>query len=463
MRFYGNDTIAAISTAVGEGAIGIVRLSGADAISIAEKVLKQSNGMRLQDRRSHGLFLAAVVDPRDGSRVDEVLVSIMRAPNTYTREDVVEINCHGGAVALRKTLGLVLSAGARAAEPGEFTKRAFLNGRIDLAQAEAVIDTIKSKTDAALKAAISQLEGGLSKSVRAVAKIVADVLAQVEAAVDFSDEDVETLPAGELLTMLAEAQDRLKELLMTSVKGKVLREGVRATIIGRPNVGKSSLLNALLRKERAIVTPIPGTTRDIIEEIINIKGIPMILKDTAGIRESNDEIEKIGIDFTRQAIKTSEIVLCVIDGSREICDEDLSLIDEIRGETAILVVNKTDLPQTASITNLNTPANFKARVDVSAISRDGIKRLEDKIEEVLFEGRIEASDSAIVTNARHEQLLENSLKHIAKAALLINNEQPEEVISIVLKDSLDDLAGVTGEAIGEDILGRIFSQFCIGK
>lgn len=463
MRFYTNDTIAAVSTAVGEGAIGIVRLSGADAVAIAEKIIKRSNGTQLQNQRSHSLFLARVIDPKDGSQVDEALVSIMRAPSTYTREDVVEINCHGGIVALRKTLALVLAAGARAAEPGEFTKRAFLNGRIDLAQAEAVLDTIKSKTDTALKAAVSQLEGGLSKSARAIAEIIANVLTQVEAAVDFSDEDIETLPADELLATLAKAQDRLEELLRTSVRGKMLKEGVRVAIMGKPNVGKSSLLNALLRKERAIVTPVPGTTRDVIEETINIKGIPLVLKDTAGIRESSDEVERIGIKYTRQAIKTSDIILCVIDGSQKISNEDRSLINEILDEKAILVVNKIDLPQAVSAKDLNTPANFKARVDVSAVSGDGIQRLEDKIEEILFEGQVGNSGAAIITNARHEQLLEKAVKHIAEAALLINNEQPEEVVSMVLKDALDNLAEITGEAIGEDVLDRIFSQFCIGK
>lgn len=463
MKVYNNDTIAAISTAIGDGAIGIVRLSGERAVEIAGKILRQKNSKSLSERHSHSIFLASVIDPEDGSLVDEVLVSIMRAPNTYTREDIVEINCHGGAVALRKTLGLALAAGARIAEPGEFTKRAFLNGRIDLAQAEAVIDTIKSRTDAALRAAIKQLEGGLSHEIRDIAEDLANVLTQIEAAVDFSDEDIETLPKQHLIKMLRSADSKIEQLINTAVRGRILKDGVKTAIIGRPNVGKSSLLNALLRKERAIVTPVPGTTRDIIEEVINVRGVPLILTDTAGIRDSDDEVEKIGIEFSRQAIRAADIILCVLDASQQICDEDRDLINEIEQETAVLVLNKADLPQKLSAENLQLPENFKAVVKVSAISGAGIEVLEQEIEKILLDGSAVAAGSTIVTNARHEQQLKLALGHTREAISLIEADQPEEIVSTVLKESLDCLAEITGEAIGDDILGRIFSQFCIGK
>lgn len=461
--FNRSDTIAAISTATGEGAIGIVRLSGDEAISIAGKVLKKHKDGDIRAVPSHSVFLAAVIDPIDGIQIDEALVSVMKAPQTYTREDVVEINCHGGTMALRKILGVVLSAGARAAEPGEFTKRAFLNGRIDLTQAEAVIDTIRSKTDAALKAAVSQLEGGLSEKLGAIAEKVAGVLTQVEAAVDFSDEDIETLPSENLYNLLNEASEDVERLLATAIKGKMLKEGVRTAIVGRPNVGKSSLLNALLRKERAIVTAIPGTTRDVIEETITIKGIPLVLKDTAGIRDAADEVEQIGVRLAHEAIKTAEIVLFVLDGSQEVTDEDRRFIHEVEGEALILVTNKADLPRAQSIQELDLPDKFKEAVELSALSGEGIEELEEKVEKVLLEGSLDIADSAIVTNARHEQLLGNTQTALSEAMDLIKTGRPEEIIATVLRDILDSLGKITGETVGEDILERIFSQFCIGK
>ncbi len=459
----GNDTIAAISTAIGEGGIGIVRISGDEAIAVAEKILKKRNGGGLGVPRSHSMFLASVIDPVDGSLIDEALVSIMRAPHTYTCEDVVEINCHGGVAALRKTLGAVLGAGARAAEAGEFTKRAFLNGRIDLTQAEAVIDTIRSKTDAALKAAVNQLEGGLSEQIREVAEKVAGVLTQVEAAVDFSDEDIETLPAPMLFDLLHEAGRVIEYLLSTAIRGRMIKEGVRTAIVGKPNVGKSSLLNALLRKERAIVTPIPGTTRDVIEETITVKGIPLVLRDTAGIREASDEVERIGVRLAQEAIKTAEIVLFVVDGSQQITAEDTRLIHKVAGETLILVVNKADLPMSRSAQRLAIPEGFKARVELSALSGDGIEALEDTVEMVLLSGGLDAAGSAMVTNARHEQLLQHAQAGVNEAMELIATGRPEEIVATVLRDILDNLGEITGEAVGEDVLGRIFSQFCIGK
>lgn len=458
-----NDTIAAISTAAGQGGIGIIRLSGPAAIDIAEKIFKANKGTSLAGRRSHSLLLGTVYDPADGTDVDEVLISVMRAPGTYTREDVVEINCHGGVVAVQKILNLVCATGARPAAPGEFTMRAFLNGRLDLAQAEAVIDIINSQTEAQLKVAVDQLEGGLSQKIGRISEGLIAVLAQLEAAVDFSDEDIEVLPIDDLSRMLQAAHAELKALGETSGRGRILREGIDTAIVGLPNVGKSSLLNALLRQERAIVTAVPGTTRDVIEEAISVKGVPLRIKDTAGIRHSDDEAEIMGVELSRKTIKTAMLVLCVIDGSRPISREDIALVGEIKSEPAVLVINKADLPEDNSVAELELPANFKARVRVSALTGDGIEELEDSIERLFFAGDIDMSDKTLITNARHSQLIERATGATREALELLEASMPEEIVSTVLNDVLSDLGEITGETVSEDILGRIFSQFCIGK
>jgi tRNA modification GTPase len=450
---------------MGEGGIGIIRISGDDAIKIAQKIVscRNTTATALEHRKSHSMCLADVVDPVDGSRVDEALITVMRAPNTYTKEDVVEINCHGGIMAVRKTLQLALAAGARAADPGEFTKRAFLNGRIDLTQAEAVIDTIQSRTEIALKAAADQLEGGLSNNINEIAERVADVLTQVEAAVDFSDEDIETLPLTELLDLLQKTHIHIDELLATAVRGRMIKEGIRVAIVGRPNVGKSSLLNALLRRERAIVTPIPGTTRDVIEETVTVSGIPLILKDTAGIRESDDHIERIGVELTKKAMQTAELVICVVDGSNDFTEDDDALIGELPCTPSILVVNKSDLPQAQSARARYKDNKINAIVELSAYTGDGINQLESAVEKLLFDGDIAAPGTTIITNARHEQLLDKALHGLDEAIALLRDEQPEEIIAMILRDILRDLGEITGETVTEDILSRIFSQFCIGK
>jgi tRNA modification GTPase len=460
--FFQDDTIAAISTTIGEGGIGIVRISGDEAIHIANKILLLKGKGNIQEVKSHSVKLAKVVDFNDGLEVDEVLVNIMRAPNTYTREDIVEINCHGSNVSLKKTLQLALEAGARIAEPGEFTKRAFLNGRIDLAQAEAVIDIIKAKTESGLKTAASQLEGGLSKEIENIERIITEALVQIEAAVDFSDEDIEVLPKEELLDSIKESIAKIEDLLRTAIKGRIVKDGLNTVIIGRPNVGKSSILNAILRTEKAIVTEIPGTTRDIIEETISVKGIPLIIKDTAGLRSSDDKVEVIGIELAKKAMEDADLVLCVIDGSAELTEEDEQIVGNIKDKNSIIVINKSDLEKSESVRKYKIPAEVGGYVEVSAISGAGISVLEKEIEKLFIDGETTIGET-LVTNVRHEQILEKAKELLKEALSQILLDQPEEIVAISLNDSLNILGEITGKSITDDILGHIFNRFCIGK
>jgi tRNA modification GTPase len=416
----------------------------------------------IQEVKSHSVKLAKIIDFNDGLEVDEVLANIMRAPNTYTREDIVEINCHGSNVALRKTLQLALEAGARIAEPGEFTKRAFLNGRIDLAQAEAVIDIIKAKTESGLKTAAAQLEGGLSKEIKNIERIVTEALVQIEAAVDFSDEDIEVLPKEELVDSIKESIGKIEDLLRTAIKGRIVKDGLNTVIVGRPNVGKSSILNAILRTEKAIVTEIPGTTRDIIEETISVNGIPLIIKDTAGLRSSNDKVEAIGIGLAKKAMDDADLVLCVIDGSVQLSEEDEHIVDSIRDKKAIVVINKSDLEKSESVRKYKIPVEVSGCVEVSAVSGSGISVLEKEIERLFIDGETTIGET-LVTNVRHEQTLEKAKELLEEALSQILLDQPEEIVAISLNDSLNMLGEITGKTVADDILGHIFNRFCIGK
>lgn len=463
---YYRDTIAAISTPIGEGGIGIVRLSGDEAVAIAGKMFASPSGQGLAESPHKTLTYGYVVHPETRTRLDEVLVSVMRAPHTYTKEDVVEINIHSGNVVLREALQTALQAGARLAEPGEFTKRAFLNGRIDLAQAEAVIDLIRSSAPSILKLAEQQLEGFLSREVKEIRSILLEIAAHLEAGIDFSDEDIETLPGDELLGLAKNARVRLEKLLKNAEGGKIYREGVKTAIIGKPNVGKSSLLNLLLRENRAIVTAIPGTTRDIIEEKVLVKGICLNLQDTAGIRHPRNEVEKIGVRLSRASLKSAQLVLLVVDRSQPLGPEDEEIIQAIKKSAqkkVLVVVNKADLPPSLDPRKQERKLSGFEKVSISAKTGQGIEKLEEKIADIIFQGVPPAPEETLVTNIRHIKLLKEAEKNLREAAGLLENRAPDELAMAVLRDCLDCLGGITGETVSEEILEKIFSRFCIGK
>lgn len=456
------DTIVAISTPLGEGGIGIVRISGSRAILIAAAMLEFPSGPELNKLASHCMRLCRAVNPKTKEELDQVLVCVMRAPHTYTREDVVEINCHGGIMPLQATLDAAVEAGARLAEPGEFTKRAFLNGRIDLAQAEAVIDVIRSKTKESLQLAMGQLEGQLSQKVSRIRRLVLDVLVQVEASIDFLEEDIEIMPREQMLETIEKAAVVAGELAESAEKGKIYREGISTAITGRPNVGKSSLLNALLREARAIVTAVPGTTRDIVEEYINIEGVPFRLRDTAGIRKPCDEVEEIGVGLSRKAVKEADIILLVLDWSEDLTREDIKIMEETNKESTIAVLNKVDLPQ--KVNEIEVKKRFGDRVlRISATHEKGLKELEKAMLGMILSGKVIRGGETIVANMRHKKALEKAREDLAEAGRNMRDEIPDECVAAVLKDGLDSLGEITGETIQEDLLDKIFSEFCIGK
>jgi tRNA modification GTPase len=442
------DTIAAISTPVGEGGIGIVRLSGPDARSITEKLFDH----RLSGRR---LVYGHIVDPENGGVVDEVLAVYMKAPNTYTREDVVEINSHGGAVALQRVLEVALRAGARLANPGEYTLRAFLNGRIDLAQAESVLDVIQAKTEASLRLAVSGLKGRLSDELKQVRSELMSILAYLTARIDFSEDEVE---AQDVTSPLEQSRDTLDRLIASADTGIIYRQGVRTAIVGRPNVGKSSLLNLLLREDRAIVAEEPGTTRDTVEEVVNIKGVPFVLIDTAGIVHSKDVVESLGIERSRRAIDMADFVLLVIDQSERLTHYDEEIIDLLAGKTVLTVANKADLLLKTDMTGIGWPV-----VATSALSGNGLHALEDMMVEAVLGGKVISSDAALVTNPRHKSLLKQAYDNISQALKSIKGGMPEDFISIDITASLNALGEITGATVTEELLDTIFSQFCLGK
>ena len=457
------DTIAAISTAPGEGAIGIVRISGDLAISIASSIY-QCGTKQLEEQKTHTIHYGHIVDPKSGEVYDEVMVSVLRAPKTFTREDIVEINCHGGIVAINRVLQLVLRMGARLAEPGEFTKRAFLNGRIDLSQAEAVMDLIRAKTDKSMQLAMRQLDGQLSHLIQNLRQEILNTLAQVEVNIDYPEyDDVEEMTLQLLREKTQQVLQGIRALLNTASQGKILRDGLKTAIVGRPNVGKSSLLNVLLREEKAIVTDIAGTTRDTIEEYVNVRGVPLQLIDTAGIRETDDVVEKIGVERSSKALKEADFVLLLLNQSETLQEEDIRLLETTKGMKRIILFNKTDLPSKLSKEDIAPYAQEEEIVTTSMLNKEGIDQLEEKIAGYFFQGQMNERDATYLSNTRHIALLEKAEQALVEVQNGIEMEMPVDLIQIDFTRAWDLLGEITGDSVQDELLTQLFSQFCLGK
>ena len=451
------DTIAAISTPLGEGAIGIVRLSGTDSFKIAQKIFK---GKDLNSVASHTLNYGHIVDPDKDEILDEVMVGAMRSPKTFTREDIIEINTHGGIAVTNEILQLVIREGARLAEPGEFTKRAFLNGRVDLTQAEAVMDIIRAKTDKAMNIAVKQLDGSLSDLINNTRQEILNTLAQVEVNIDYPEyDDVEEATTEIIREKTTEFEALLTNLLKTARRGKILREGISTAIIGRPNVGKSSLLNNLLREEKAIVTDIEGTTRDVIEEYVNINGVPLKLVDTAGIRETEDIVERIGVERSRKALKEADLVLLVLNASEPLTDQDRQLLEISQDSNRIILLNKVDLPQQIELDEI--PADH---IKISVLKNQNINQIEDRINALFFEnaGLVE-QDATYLSNARHISLIEKAVESLQAVNEGLAMGMPVDLLQVDLTRTWEILGEITGDAAPDELITQRFSQFCLGK
>ena len=457
---YREDTIAAVATPPGEGGVAIVRLSGSDSERIARDIFLRSSGKN-GALRSHVLHHGTIRDPQSGVVVDDALAVLMRKPRSYTGEDVVEFHCHGGRLVTRRVLELALARGARQAEPGEFTQRAFLNGRVDLAQAEAVLDLTQARTETGMKLALEQMHGGLSQWVGALREELLDILAEVEAAIDFSEEEIDHLPKHALTAKIEALKNRIAAIVASYEWGRLFREGARVCIAGRPNVGKSSLLNALVGAERVIVTPVPGTTRDVIEESVNLGGLPVALWDTAGIRDTENPIEQAGIDFTRRHLDAADAALVVLDGAESHTPEDEALMKVVRGKKGLLVVNKNDLPERLDRSWLAEAAPDKAVVSVSAKGGAGLEELKQGLRALLLAAP--AEPEIVLTNVRHKAALERSLGGLAAAVTAVDERAPAELIAMELIEAKRSLEEIVGMVDSENILEHIFSKFCIGK
>ncbi|WP_297429620.1 tRNA uridine-5-carboxymethylaminomethyl(34) synthesis GTPase MnmE [Clostridium sp.] len=456
------DTISAIATPIGEGGVAIIRISGEKALKIASKIFKPKNSYDIEGMKTYTMKYGNIIDLESNEIIDEVILSYMKAPNSYTGENVVEINCHGGIVSTNSVLNQVIKAGARLAEPGEFTKRAFLNGRIDLSQAEAVMDIITAKTELAMKAAMLQSNGALSNEIANLRRYLLNVLALIEYAVDFTEDDEDVIDAN----LLTEVKDgisktivKVKGLLANANEGKIIREGLNMVIVGKPNVGKSSLLNALLKEGRAIVTDIPGTTRDVIEEYINVDGIPIRIIDTAGIRETEDIVEKIGVEKSKEKIEEADLIILMLDASREISEDDQLIIDKIKHKKYITLLNKVDLDIKISRDIIDKLGN---KIGISAKTGEGIDDLKREIKNLFFNGEI-SSESLIISNTRHKQALYKALDNCNIALDKFNANEYLDLISIYITVAMKALGEITGDELEEDLLNKIFSEFCVGK
>ena len=456
-----DDIIAAISTPPGNGGIGIVRLSGKGCIEKADEIFKSRTGIKLADKKSHTVTYGDITDGEEV--IDEALVTVMKAPSTYTKEDIVEINCHGGNKVTSAVLDLVIKKGARLAEPGEFTKRAFLNGRIDLTQAEAVMDIIDAKTDAARKAAVNQLSGRLKEEISALREDILSSIATVEAAIDYPEHDIEEITYFDLGEDCKRFINKLETLLETSERGKIIKEGISTAIIGKPNSGKSSLLNYLLDEERAIVTDIAGTTRDTVEEFINLDGIPVKLIDTAGIRETGDIVEKIGVDKSKASAENADLCIFITDASEPLTKEDKEILDFVKDKKIIALFNKTDKGVDTDIDYVKTKVGEENCLLVSVKKGEGINILLNRIKEMFLGGDINFGGETLINNVRHKNLLYNTLESINNAVVAIDNRIPEDFVSLDLKQAYEYLGEIIGESVDEDIIDKIFSKFCLGK
>lgn len=454
------DTIAAIATAPGESGIGVIRVSGPEAFSVGRRVFVSGSG---NDPKPRVLTYGHIQDPDNGDTIDEVLCVFLPGPHTYTTEDTVEIDCHGGMVPLRKTLELLLRQGSRTAERGEFTKRAFLGGRLDLSQAEAVMDLISAKADRSYASALDQLNGSVSRKIREIRARLVDVLVDLTVNIDYPDEDIEELTYQKLSDALMEISGSVDDLRESCETGRILREGLRVSIIGKPNVGKSSLMNALLGQARAIVTDIPGTTRDTIEENLHIRGIPVVLTDTAGIRDTEDQVESMGIERSRDAFLHADLVLWMLDGSRPLSEEDLSIREQLDPARTLVILNKTDLPQAVSVEEAENLFEGAEVIATCMKEADGLSLVEDSIERRVISGQAAASGDVLITNARHKSLLDQTASSLADAGAAVSAGEPLELIEIDVNAAYVLLGQIIGEAVEDDILNAVFERFCLGK
>ncbi|WP_371017944.1 tRNA uridine-5-carboxymethylaminomethyl(34) synthesis GTPase MnmE [Pseudalkalibacillus sp. JSM 102089] len=455
------ETIAAISTPMGEGAIAIVRLSGSEAVTIADRLYKGKQALESVD--SHTIHYGHLIDPDTDQVAEEVMVSIMKGPRTFTREDIVEINCHGGLVSVNRVLELVLRSGARLAEPGEFTKRAFLNGRIDLSQAEAVIDLIRAKTDRAMNVALNQMEGRLSTLIATLRQQLLETVAHVEVNIDYPEYDAEEVTQDLLTTQLKQVAKEIEGILITARQGKILREGLSTVIVGRPNVGKSSLLNSLVHENKAIVTDVPGTTRDVIEEYVNVRGVPLRLVDTAGIRETEDLVERIGVERSRERLKQADLILLVLNYNDELTHEDEKLFEAVKGMDVIVIVNKTDLEEKLDLTKVRELAEEHPMITTSLKHEQGVNELEQSISELFFAGEVESQDLTYVSNSRHIALLEQSRRTLDDALSAVEAGMPVDMVQIDITRTWEILGEIIGDTVSESLIDQLFSQFCLGK
>lgn len=456
------DTITSISTPMGEGAIGIVRLSGPQAIEIGDTLYKGKK--KLSEIDTHTINYGHIIDPETNETVEEVMISVLRAPKTFTREDIIEINCHGGILTINRILELTMTYGARMAEPGEYTKRAFLNGRIDLSQAEAVMDFIRSKTDRASKVAMNQIEGRLSDLIKKQRQSILEILAQVEVNIDYPEyDDVEDATTEFLLEQSKNIKEEINRLLETGTQGKIMREGLSTVIVGRPNVGKSSMLNNLIQDNKAIVTEVAGTTRDVLEEYVNVRGVPLRLVDTAGIRDTEDIVEKIGVERSRKALSEADLILFVLNNNEPLTEDDQTLYEVVKNEDVIVIINKTDLEPRLDIDEVKEMIGDMPLIQTSMLKQEGIDELEIQIRDLFFGGEVQNQDMTYVSNSRHISLLKQARHSIQDAIDAAESDVPMDMVQIDLTRTWEILGEIIGESASDELIDQLFSQFCLGK